>query len=89
MISNLGSIEGELRKILAHIDDCNVGFAREKLISLIGSLAETPLSLIRIDTQAVRALEQVTEKRIEDEREKIALDYQQRFEERLKANNLS
>lgn len=89
MISDLSSIENNLRGIRKHMEDGNIGFAKERIDELLQSLSETPLSLIMINTQAVRALEQATEQKIETEREKLALEFQQRFEERLKANGLS
>ena len=89
MISDLGRIEDDLRIVLDQINSNNIGFARDRLNMLIESLEETPLSLIMINTQAVRALERATENRIDEERELMEKDFQKRFEERLEANGLT
>jgi serine kinase of HPr protein (carbohydrate metabolism regulator) len=89
MISDLGRIGHELRNIRENLQQANYGHAAKNLDDLIKEVEGTPLSLITINLQAVRALEQVTEKRIEEEREKLAIDYQRQFEARLKANGLS
>jgi DNA-binding transcriptional MerR regulator len=87
MLSNLGQIKIDLKKIHASLRGMNFGRALKETEALMAELDETPLEFVSLNiheiNRAQQAIEAKVDQEIDAERKRMAASWNRKLEERV------